>query len=103
MVTTANLRMVCKVASSRSRNVTASGVQGSISVPVKMSSVRIVRASRFSDAIGKCLLTSATVLFQTTSKSPAGIRNGFDRGAAGVKTWVKLGRLHADGPDAHPN
>src|SRR5215475_1785179 len=76
MWTTANFRVVWRVDSNRSYRVAESGLQGSIIVPVSGLSVRIVPASRFSDAMGKYWFTTATVLFHTVSKSDEGTTRG---------------------------
>src|SRR5438270_7893119 len=98
----ASLRIVWRVASSRSRNVAESELQGSNSVPVIGLSVRIVPASRFSDAMGKYWLTTATLRLQTVSKSDEGTTKGLGSTGAGVKIRLTRGRLQVEGPAVQP-
>ena len=86
----AKRRMVWKLDSSRSVKVTESPFQGSISVAPGLGWVMIVRDNRSSEAISKYLSTTATVLFQTRSKSVEGTGSGFVATGEGEKIRVRL-------------
>src|ERR1017187_2422192 len=65
--------------------------------------VRIVRESRFSDSMSKYLSTSATVLFQSFSKSLDGTESGLGTAGRGEKILVTLGGRQPEGAMLHPD
>src|SRR5208283_2037843 len=61
----------------------------------------MVRDNRFSDAISKYLSTTATVLFQTVSKSVEGTTSGFSATGRGAKIRVTWGACNPP-PEKQP-
>ena len=83
-VTWANRRIVCRFDSRRSRKPTESPFQGSPSIAAIFGWVTIVPESRFSVAMSKYSSRTATVAFQTVSKSDEGTISGFSATTRGA-------------------